>query len=161
MPNYNVINAKAALDKINEFANSDIRVFIEQMVAKDKDYFTEEKINEVNEFLNGSGWEFCGKITKTQPENGEHHEAAFGPKLEYCFFNDSLLLWYALGNFDLDDDIKRVQNEYERAVERNRKYEEAVESKREYWRKKISELSQDELIEILVEEDMRYYDYYD
>lgn len=148
--------AKARLDNVVNFSQSDLRVFIEQMVAKDTDYFTEEKTNEINEYLDGSGWKFHGKLpTEEKPsKNAMFHFVPFGNKREY-YFQNGLFAYYVGKAFDIDDDIKRFQKDYEYEIEYERKRQEEIKAAREFWRKKITELSQDELVEILVDFDTR------
>ena len=142
---------KDRLDEINEFANSDIRRFIENMVTKDKEYFTEEKTNEINQYLSGSGWTFYGKYKVDKPKNEgkPFFFAPFGSIKEYTFCNNK---WrYDVGKrFDVDDDIQRMQYSYDQALKKEEAYNEYIAQEKEYWRHKLSVMSQEELIDTLV-----------
>lgn len=142
---------KDILDEINEFANSDIRRFIENMVTKDKEYFTEEKTNEINQYLSGSGWTFYGKYKVDEPKNEgkPFFFAAFGSIKEYTFCNKK---WrYDVGKrFNVDDDIQRIQYHYEKALKKEEAYNEYIAQEKEYWRCQLSVMSQEELIDTLV-----------
>jgi hypothetical protein len=131
--------AKIHLDNAIKFANSELRAFIENMVTQDFSYFTETKIVEINEFLGKSGWKLIGKNSTYYFENG-------------------ILTYYVGKVFDIDDDIKCLQAEYEYEIEREKEYQEQIEYSRKYWENKVSEISRDELIEILVEFDMKDYE---
>lgn len=131
--------AKAHLNYAINFANSDLRDYIENMVAQDLSYFTEAKIAEINEFLGKSGWKL---ISKNQ----------------ICYFENGVLTYWVGKVFDIDDDIKCLKAEYKYEIEREKEYQEQIEYSRKYWENKLSKISRDELIEILVEFDMRDYE---
>ncbi len=141
--------AKAQLDNVINFAKSDLRVFIEQMVTKDIDYFTDEKTEEINEYLQGSGWVFYGKSQPIDKAKAVFSFVPFGKKREYCFQN-GLLTYYVGKVFDIENDLKHFQTEYKHEIEEEERYQETINYWKEYWRQKIFEISQEELIDILV-----------
>jgi hypothetical protein len=131
--------AKIQLDNAIKFSKSYLRTFIENMVAQDLSYFTEAKIAEINEFLGKSDWKL---ISKNQ----------------ICYFENGVLTYWVGKVFDIDDDIKCLKAEYEYEIEQEKEYQEQIEYLRKFWKDKLSKISRDELINILVEFDMRDYE---
>lgn len=131
--------AEAHLNYAINFANSDLRAFIEHLTTQDISYFTEAKIAEINEFLGKSGWKLIGKNPTYYFKHG--------------------VLTYCVGKvFDIDEDIKCLQAEYEHAIEQEKEYQELIKISRKFWAKEVSKFSRDDLIELLVELDMRNYE---